>query len=289
MESTRFSTTMSAQGFHQAYGFKLYFQLIKASLVDLDLLLPNAGFGVGKFMSSATLMPNANTVLTSGDGDTYKVFSGTPKAITRAAVATNVVTLTFGAAHGITQGSTIIVKDLPAPFAGLNGVFTVASVTTSTPFTLTYALDTANITDAAVAAGTAMSGVLALDGTDPPVRLLGLTNCSPTEGENEETTVTYDNEAKGFDTSMATSSSISWTVAGQTRYADAAYRLMRIASRDKVRAGLMIKYLVLGPVNVNKADYGFGRFQSFEEPREAGTIIKYNTGIRGYGPYETDG
>jgi hypothetical protein len=289
MGETQSSTPMSAQGFHQAYGFKLYFQIIKAPLVDLDLLLPNAGFGVGKFMSNASLMSNANTVLSSGNGDTYKVFSGTPKVVTKAAVATNVVTLTFGAAHGITQGSTIIVKDLPAPFAGLNGVFTVASVTTSTPFTLTYALDTANITEATVAAGTAMSGVLALDGTDPPVRLLGLTNCSPNEGENEETTVTYDDEAKGFDTSMATSSSISWTVAGQTRYTDAAYRLMRIASRDKVRQGLMLKYLVLGPVGVNKADYGFGRFQSFEEPREAGTILQYNTGIRGYGPYESDG
>lgn len=289
MESTRFSTTMSAQGFHQAYGFKLYFQLIRASLVDLDLLLPNAGFGAGKFMDGTTLMPNSNTVASAGNGDTYKIFSGTPKTITRAAVATNVVTLTFGAAHGITQGSTILVKDLPAPFAALNGVFTVASVTTSTPFTLTYALTTANVTDAAVAAGTAMSGVLALDGTDPPVRLLGLTNCSPNEGENEETTVTYDDEAKGFDTSMATSSSISWTVAGMTRYSDAAYRLMRIASRDKVRQGLMIKYLRLGPVGVNQASYGFGRFPTFEEPSEAGTIIKYSTGIRGYGPYETDG
>jgi hypothetical protein len=289
MKETQSSIPMSAQGFHQAFGIKLYFQIIKAPLVNLNLLLPNAGFGVGKFMNNAILMPNANTVLTSGNGDTYKVFSGTPRHITRAAVATNVVTLTFGAAHGITQGSTIIVKDLPAPFAALNGVFTVATVTTSTPFTLTYALETANVTDAAVAAGTAMSGVLALDGTDHPVQLQGLTNCSPNEGENEEATVTYDDEAKGFDTSMATSSSISWTVAGQTRYADAAYRLMRIASRDKVRQGLMIKYLVLGPVNVNKADYGFGRFQSFEEPREAGTVIKYSTGIRGYGPYETDG
>ena len=76
------------------------------------------------------------------------------KTITNAGATATSATLTFAAAHGITIGKRIAVKDLPAPFARLNGgSFVVTAVTTSSPFTLSYASTGPAITPAAVAAG----------------------------------------------------------------------------------------------------------------------------------------
>ena len=61
-------------------------------------------------------------------------------------------TLTFSAAHNIASGDSIYVQNVGAT---LNGTFTVASVTTSTPFTVTYATApiAANITEFTVTSG----------------------------------------------------------------------------------------------------------------------------------------
>ena len=76
-----------------------------------------------------------------------------PQAITNAALASGTATLTFAAAHGFGVGKQVAVSDLPAPFAALNGTFTVTAATTASPFTLSYALAGSTIASAAVAAG----------------------------------------------------------------------------------------------------------------------------------------
>jgi hypothetical protein len=76
-----------------------------------------------------------------------------PKTITNAALASGTATLTFASAHGISVGKQVLVSALPAPFAALNGTFTVTAATTASPFTLGYALAGSTIASAAVAAG----------------------------------------------------------------------------------------------------------------------------------------
>lgn len=274
--------------YSQAYGYNFYFQVLKKSSVNLATLLPNAGLGAGKFIDNTTLLPNSALVVPSGTGSTFKLLAGEGKVVTKAAVASNVATLTFGAAHGITVGTTIGVTALPSPFAGLNGAYVVTAVTTSAPFTLSYALTTANITEASVSSGAVVATTMALTGSDSPVRLLGLTNCAPSESENEETVTTYDDESKSFDTSIATSKSMSWALEGVTDHSDAAYKLMRIAAKESVREGLMVKYGRIGPVGFNETSYGYGRFTGFEESPAAGEIVKYSTTLRAYGPYELE-
>lgn len=276
-----------AQNFSQAYGQKLYMRLIKSSAVDLTKLALGS-LGVGKFMDISTLMSNTNTIRKVGSGDTFKLFSGTPKTVTNAALASNEATLTFGAAHGFTVGQTILVSDLPAPFASLNGVATVKAATTTSPHTITFDKTGTNIPSAAVAAGTVMSGVLALDGTDAPIRMLGLTNLQPQEGEGEETVITYDDEAQGYDTSIATSKSQTIAVAGVIDYTDAAYKLMRIASKDAVNEKLMIQYVITAPKGSKEDTFGYGRFTGFQPENQAGTIVKFQQNIRTYGPYELE-
>lgn len=277
-----------AQVYSQAYGYKFFFQVIKKGSLDLATLLPSAGLGAGKFIDNTTLLSNSSLVFPTGTGSTFKLLAGTAKVVTKAAIASNVVTLTFGSAHGIANGSVIGVQDLPAPFTAANGIRTVTAVTTSAPFTLSFALTASNQTEATVASGQVVGTSLALDGTDNPIRLLGLNNCAPSESEGEETVVTYDDEAKSFDTSVATSKSMSWSLEGVTDHNDAAYKLMRVAAKESVREGLMIKYARLGPVGFNETSYGYGRFTGFEESPQAGTIVKYSTTVRAYGPYELE-
>jgi hypothetical protein len=274
-----------SQDYTQAFGQKCYFQVLKSSAVNLDNLALG-GIGVGKFMDISTMMSNSNTVKTVGTGDTFKMFSGTPKTITNAALQTNEATLTFAAIHGITVGQTIIVADLPAPFTSLNGTYVVTAATTSTPFTVTYAKTGTNITSAAVAAGTAMGGLLLLDGTDAPIQLKGLTNITPNEGENEETVVTYDDEAQGNDTSKPTSKTHSIALEGMIDISDAAYKLYRIASKNSVREKLMIKWATTAPNGFKQDEVGYGRFTGYQPGQAAGTLMKFSTTIKTYGPYD---
>ena len=277
-----------AQNYSQAYGYKFYFVPLLATEVDLSEL-DLGGVGTGKFIDDATLLSNDAVISKSGTGATFKLFADkVTKTVTKAAIATNVATLTFAAAHGFTSGSVISVDGLPAPFAALNGIHTITGVTTSSPFTLTFAFTADNITEAVVAAGTASTGIIALDGTANPIRLLGLTNAAPAETEGEETIITYDDEAKSFETSIATSKGFSWTVEGVTDHMDAAYQLLRICSKESVREKLMIKYARVGPTGFNEATYGYGRFTGFNETPPAGGIVKWSTNIKAYGPYELD-
>ena len=277
-----------SQVYSQAYGYNFFFQVIKKSAVDLTTLLPSAGLGAGKFINNTTLLSNSALVFPTGTGATFKLIAGGTKTVTKAAIASSVATLTFAAAHGFANGATIVVAGLPAPFAGLNGTRVITGVTTNSPFTLTFATTESNQAEATVNAGTVSGAVLALDGTDNPIRLLGLTNCAPSESEGEETIVTYDDETKSFDTSVATSKSMSWSLEGVTDHNDAAYKLMRVAAKESVREGLMIKYARQGPVGFNETSYGYGRFTGFEESPQAGTIVKYSTTVRAYGPYELE-
>lgn len=279
---------MANKIYHRAYGFKLYLQAVRFGSVDPALVTRQNGFGAGKFMDGTTLMPSSNELIAVGEGANYKIFSGSAKAITKAAVASNVATLTFGAAHGITANSTVLVRDLPAPFAALNGTRVATAVTTTTPFTLSFDFQGANITEATVSAGTAMAGVLKLDGTDPPVQLQGLRNCSPNEGGNNESIVDYDSDNKGYSSDVVTSKSQSFTVAGQTNYRDPAYWLMRYVSKDAVDQDLMLKFCRTGPTSYNHSAYGYGMVPTMEEPSEAASVIQYNMNIACFGPYEIE-
>jgi hypothetical protein len=276
-----------AQVYSQSYGYNFYFQVIKKAslnLTNLDL----GGIGVGKFMDITTLLSNSALVFKTGTGSTLKVIAGGTKTITKAAIASNEGILTFGAAHGFANGATIVVAGLPSPFAALNGTRVITAVTTTSPFTLKFAFTATNETEATVNAGTASGAVLALDGTDNPIRLLGLMNAAPSESEGEETIITYDDEAKSFDTSVATSKSFSWSLEGVTDHSDAAYKLMRIAAKESVREGLMVKYARRGPTGFDETTFGYGRFTGFEEQVQAGSIVKYSTTLRAYGPYELE-
>ena len=274
-----------AQNWRQAYGLKVYLQIIKKDLVDLANL-SLGGLGSGKFMNNTTLLANTASIIKIGTGTSLGIGAGTVKATTTAALTSNVVTLTFAAAHGFTAAQKIVVSGFTGDFAPINGAHTVVAVTTSSPFTLTYALTATNITSAS-AVGSVLPA-LKLDGTDTPFRLLGLSNVAPDESESAETVDTYDDELQGYEADVATKKALSWTLEGAIDYADAAYKLARIASKDSVREGLMVKYAVTAPAGVSEVEFGYGRMTGFQKAQPAAGVITWSGGIKAYGPYELD-
>jgi hypothetical protein len=273
------------QTWEQAYGFRFFFVPMKSASVDLTQVTLG-GLGTGKFINNTTLQSSSATVITAGTGDSFALGVGT-KAITNAALASNVVTLTFAAAHGIEVGKRIAVKDLPAPFTSLNGSFVVASVTTTSPFTLTYALTGTNITSAAVSAGVVAPSLL-LDGTDAPFRLLGLSNLQPSNSTNKESVIIYDDEAGSYDTPIPVSRTKDWSLEGAMNYSDTAWRAMRFCEEFNVTEKLMVKYAVIGPNNGRQVEYGFAFFENYQPQQAAGTVIKFQVALAGYGKVGLD-
>jgi hypothetical protein len=264
----------------QSFGYRFFFTPIKSSAADLTRI-SLGGLGAGKFINNATLQNATAKIITAGTGDTFAFGVGT-HAVTNAVATTSLATLTFAAAHGITVGRRIVVKDLPAPFASLNGSFVVTSVTTTSPHTLSYALAGSAITTDAVAAGVVAPSLL-LDGTDPPFRLMGLTNAQPANPTTKESVTTYDEEAGGYATPIPTAKDKTWTLSGVISFAGSAWRAMRLCEDLNLSEKLMIKYAFIGPYNGNQVEYGYGMFESYQPEQAAGTVLKYQVSLAGYG------
>ena len=123
------------------------------------------------------------------------------------------------------------------------------------------------------------------DGTMQPAKLLGLTNASLETDTNSEDVITYDNESKGFNTSIATSKSWSVSLAGVADFKDAAYQIMRITEQNTVADSLRVKFARVGPTGTVETVYGYGTLTGYTESIEAGSIVSWESTIVGYGPY----
>jgi hypothetical protein len=150
-------------------------------------------------------------------------------------------------------------------------------------------LNSAAVTETASPYGISVGGTaLGLDGDDDPIRLLGLTAATLSTDTNSETSLTYDDETQGFETSIATSKSAVLELAGNAQFTDAAYKLMRLCERNSVSRNLMAKIARIGPVGSTETVYGFGRFTNFSEGNEAGSIVNWSCSFEFYGPYALD-
>ena len=155
-------------------------------------------------------------------------------------------------------------------------------------------IDTTTVVDqsatVAYAAGvfTVDSTPFSMDGTDTPVRLYGLTNASLETDTSSEDVITYDDESKGFNTSIATSKSWSVSIAGVADFKDAGYQILRLTEQNTVADSLRIKFVRVGPTGTTETVYGYGTLSGYTESIEAGSIVSWESTITGYGPYVLD-
>ena len=179
----------------------------------------------------------------------------------------------------------------PLAAASVDTAFT--GVTTGVDAVATAFIDTTTVIAAdekiTYAAGVFSTGATPAaqptDGTMDPVKLLGLTNASLETDTNSEDVITYDNESKGFNTSIATSKSWSVSLAGVADFKDAAYQIMRITEQNTVADSLRVKFARVGPTGTVETVYGYGTLTGYTESIEAGSIVSWESTIVGYGPY----
>lgn len=127
---------------------------------------------------------------------------------------------------------------------------------------------------------------LAMDGSDDPFRLYGLTNASLETDTNTEDLITYDDETEGFNTSLPTSKTWSISLAGVADFKDAGYHVLRLTERNTIADALRVKILRVGPTGTDEAVFGYGTVNGYTESIEAGSIASWEATIQGYGPYK---
>jgi len=181
-------------------------------------------------------------------------FTGVTKAIGTS--ATTAFLKTDSAASG--DGLNIVTPSATIAFSGSTGKFTVEST------------------------------LYDMDGKDQPFRLYGLTNAALETDTSSEDIVTYDDETKGFNTSIATSKSWSVSLEGVADFRDAGYQVLRLAEQNTVSNSLRVKFVRIGPTGTDEAVYGYGTLQGYSESIEAGSIVSWSATLQGYGPYKLD-
>lgn len=127
-----------------------------------------------------------------------------------------------------------------------------------------------------------------MDGADAPLRLYGLTNAALETDTSSEDVITYDDETKGFNTSIATSKSWSLTLEGVADFKDAGYQVLRLTEQNTVADSLRVKIVRIGPTGTTEAVYGYGTLEGYSESVEAGSIVSWSATLSGYGPYKLD-
>ena len=181
-------------------------------------------------------------------------FTGVTKAIGTS--ATTAFLKTDSAASG--DGLNIVTPSATIAFSGSTGKFTVETT------------------------------LYDMDGKDQPFRLYGLTNAALETDTSSEDIVTYDDETKGFNTSIATSKSWSVSLEGVADFRDAGYQVLRLAEQNTVSNSLRVKFVRIGPTGTDEAVYGYGTLQGYSESIEAGSIVSWSATLQGYGPYKLD-
>jgi hypothetical protein len=132
---------------------------------------------------------------------------------------------------------------------------------------------------------TVNSVAFGMDGDDPPVKLLGLTNAALETDTDSEDVVTYDSSTGGYAQSIATGKSWTVSLAGVADFKDAGYQIMRLTEQNTVADALRVKFGRVGPTGTTETIYGYGTLSGYSESIEAGSIVSWEVELVGYGPY----
>ena len=128
----------------------------------------------------------------------------------------------------------------------------------------------------------------AMDGTDDPVRLAGLTSAGLETDTGSEDIYTYDDETKGFNQAVATTKSFSISLAGVADFKDTGYQILRLTEANTVADSLRVKLLRVGPTGTVESIYGYGTLMGYSESNEVSSIVSWECSISGYGAYQLE-
>jgi len=256
-----------------------------ASAVDYDQL-ETARTNLTGFINTADALQGRGKVDWSGVGTLTKPFAAfvnkTELAISNVARAANVVTITTSAAHGLAIGDKVQVTAVTN--VSVNGTFVVASID-AVAKTFTYA-NTGTTIASAPDTGTVGKGALKLDGTDKPIRIMGLTGIPMSGDTQTDQAMTLDPEDSGNMITIASSNSFSYNLSGLVDRKSYTWKILLMCSERSVSPGLVVKFLRQGPAGSTEAQIGFGRI-NISEDGESGSLQKFTGTLGVIGPLRT--
>ena len=132
---------------------------------------------------------------------------------------------------------------------------------------------------------TIAAGAYTMDGTDAPIRLVGLTAASLETDTGSEDIYTYDDSTSGFNQSVATTKSFNITLSGIADFGDVGYKVLRLTEQNTVADGLRVAFRRVGPTGTTETITGYGTLTGFSESNEVTSIVSWECTLTGYGPY----
>lgn len=274
--------TAGSQNYTAVLDVQTYLVPMRFSAMDLDDL-ETAQTDITTFLNPADAISGPKVVNWTGTGSTFELFvDERTLSISNVARATNVVTITTSAVHGLVAGDKV--KVAAVTNTGVNGSVVVASAPTTTTFT--YTLNGANITSGADT-GTVKAGLQKLDGTDKPIRVLSLTGIPFSMDTTTDGALTLDAVTLGTQINIATGNSFSASVSGLSAHKNVDWKLMTCLSERNTAEGLIAKMLRVGPGGTVEKKYGFIRVESFSEDGDAGALSKWTANYNVIGPLRT--
>jgi len=136
-----------------------------------------------------------------------------------------------------------------------------------------------------IMAGTPGTNVVFNGGFNQTVfKTRGITNASLDSDTNTEESISYQEEGRGFDQSVAIGKSWNFTLDGITPAEDATYKTLRLLEKNGVPGQLKCKIARVGPTSTTEAIYGYATITNFTETVEAGGIVSWSIEFKGHGP-----
>ncbi|MBU6251216.1 MAG: hypothetical protein KGO47_08635 [Cyanobacteria bacterium REEB417] len=245
------------------------------TLEDAATAAANSGASLSTWLNTANAISGPATVSASGANATFEILvNSASRTITNVALASNVVTITTSAAHGLAVGDRVRVAATTA--TAVNGTVAVKAAPTTTTFT--YDLTGSNITSAADT-GTVTTGVYPLDGAGKPIQLLNVTGAPLSTQTNDESVITHDQVTRGSSISIGINDTHTIAFKGMTVHRSVDHKIMEILRQFSVAEKLAVKYLRVGPGGTTEKKLCYGRISSKQEEGDAGALVKYGASL----------
>jgi len=116
----------------------------------------------------------------------------------------------------------------------------------------------------------------------------GITNASLDSDTNTESSISYQEEGRGYDQSVAIGKSWNITLDGITPAEDSTYKTLRLLEKNGVPGQLKCKIGRVGPISTTEAIYGYATIINFNESVAAGGIVSWSVELKGHGPIAID-
>jgi hypothetical protein len=246
-------------------------------LEDAATAAANNGATLSTWLNAANALSGIKAV--TFDEDPFAIFiESATFTVSNVALASNVVTVTTTAAHGLVAGDGV--KVAATTNTAVNGTFAVKAAPTTTTFT--YDLVGANITSGADT-GSVKTGAYPLDGTGKPIQLLNVTGAPLSGQTNDETVITHDAETRGSTVTVGVSNTFSAAYKGMTVHKSVDHKILELLNTYSVSESLGFKWLRVGPSGTNEKKLCYGRLSSLTEEGDAGALAKYgfNMNVQG--------